>query len=243
MRLLSCIVLLSLSGAVPAPVRAQASPIEARKTIEIRATAKVTVSAEIATVKIGYVNEAADKDAVYTGNVRMAKKIVEALLQAGVKPSAIETETISLEREEERAENVPPKALKFSADQEWRIHVAAGDAQKIVDIAVAAGATTVSGVDWDVKDPVALEAKAYAAAIEQAKTIGQQTAAQSGLRLGEIVAIANSINRFNLSGIPLNTSESFVVGASQSIAKIPLTLYPQSIQREASVTITFAIAR
>jgi uncharacterized protein YggE len=243
MRLLSFIATLSFLGVAQPFVLAQSDRAMTKKTIEIRATAKVNVPAEVATVKVGYVNQAISKDAVYAENTRMAKKVVDALLAAKVPPSAIETESITLEREDEHVGDAPAKTLKFSADQEWRIHVIAADAQKIVDIAVGAGATNVAGVDWGVRDPVLLEAQAYAAAIGRAKKIAEQTASQSGLRLGEIISVVNSVNRFDLNGMTLNTSmASLSVQQSRTVEAVPLTLYPPSIEREASVTVTYAIA-
>jgi len=65
-----------------------------KKTIEIHATDKITTPAETATVKIGFQNVAASKDAVYEENVRVANKIVQALQSAGIPAEAIETESI-----------------------------------------------------------------------------------------------------------------------------------------------------
>ena len=137
-----------------------------KKTIEIRATDKISSPAEVATVKIGFQNVAPSKEAVYEENVRMANKIVQALRTAGTPAEGIETEAIRLERED-TAQGVKPASTRFSADQEWRIRVKASEAQKIVDIAVSAGANQVGGVDWNVSNPEALESEAYAAALAQ----------------------------------------------------------------------------
>jgi uncharacterized protein YggE len=111
----------------------------------------------------------------------------------------------------------------------------------VVDIAVAAGATNVEGVDWEVRDPQALEAQAYGAAIERARKI----AAQSGVKLGEIVSVVNSANRFVLGTVPLDTSTVEVSGTAGGNyrATVPLTLYPPKIERQASVTVTYAISQ
>jgi uncharacterized protein len=233
--------LLTTFGTTNSSMAAQADRSSIKKTIEILATAKVEVPAEVATVKIAYSNQAVSKDAAYAENTRMGQKIVRALLDEHVPSSAIETESIALEREEERGGAVV-KVLKFTALQEWRVHVAAADAQKVVDIAVSAGATNISGVDWEVKDPEALEAQVYAAAIARAKKIAEQTASESGVKLGEIVSVVNFQNRFGFgSGGGLGT-ESASLGITRSVSTVPLTLYPPKIERQASVTVTYAIA-
>jgi len=210
-----------------------------KKTIEIRATDKISSPAEVATVKIGFQNVAPSKEAVYEENVRMANKIVQALRTAGTPAEGIETEAIRLERED-TAQGVKPASTRFSADQEWRIRVKASEAQKIVDIAVSAGANQVGGVDWNVSNPEALESKAYAAALARAKRIAEQTASLAGVKLGEILSISNSVSPFSQLYRQLNT-ESSMIGVSPTTVT-SLKLFPEEVAREASVTVVYAIA-
>jgi len=210
-----------------------------KKTIEIRATDKISSPAEVATVKIGFQNVAPSKEAVYEENVRMANKIVQALRTAGTPAEGIETEAIRLERED-TAQGVKPASTRFSADQEWRIRVKASEAQKIVDIAVSAGANQVGGVDWNVSNPEALESKAYAAALARAKRIAEQTASLAGVKLGEILSISNSVSPFSQLYRQLNT-ESAMIGVSPTTVT-SLKLFPEEVAREASVTVVYAIA-
>ncbi len=210
-----------------------------KKTIEIRATDKISSPAEVATVKIGFQNVAPSKEAVYEENVRMANKIVQALRTAGTPAEGIETEAIRLDRED-TAQGVKPASTRFSADQEWRIRVKASEAQKIVDIAVSAGANQVGGVDWSVSNPEALESKAYAAALARAKRIAEQTASLAGVKLGEILSISNSVSPFSQLYRQLNT-ESSMIGVSPTTVT-SLKLFPEEVAREASVTVVYAIA-
>ena len=78
------------------------------------------------------------------------------------------------------------------ASQKWQIRAQASEAQKIVDIAVADGAKQIENVEWSVKDPAQLEAKAYAAALRRTKELAEQSASQTGLKLGEIISIDSS---------------------------------------------------
>ena len=215
--------------------------ISDKRNIEIRASEKVTVPAEIAIVKIGFQNQAATKDAAYQENTKASARVVQALLDAKVPKDAIETQTISLERQDEMNGPNGARTTKFSADQEWRIRVKASEAQKVVDIAVAAGANQVSDVEWSVSDSRALEEKAYAAALSRARAIAESTASQAGVKLGEILSITNFVSPF-ASSSTLNTTSFSVSEASTSMVKTtPLTLFPPSIQREASVTVIFSI--
>jgi uncharacterized protein YggE len=226
------------------PIAAQAQSQRAgsdRKTIEITATEKVLVAADIATIKIGYQNLSAAKDAAYAENTRTANKIIKAILDAGVPKEAIETESLKLEQDQERYGAKSDQPAKYLALQEWQVHSAAPDAQKIVDIAIAAGANQIESVEWSVIDPDELDAKAYAAALNRAKSLGEQTASNTGLKLGEIISIANSAISFDRE---FSRNDRAVMYKMPAKAPPPalLKLQPGRVEREASVTITYSVA-
>ena len=228
---------------IPVSTPAQFSRVvNDKRNIEIRASEKVTVPAEIATVKIGFQNKAESKDAAYEENTKASAKIIQALLDAKVPRGAIETETISLERQEEMSR---PNVVRtrFLAAQEWRIHVKASEAQRVVDVAVAAGVNQVSEVSWSVADPRALEAKAYAAALNRAKAIAESTASQAGVKLGEILSITNSVSPIGFFTSDETATLLTTRRIPSSVRTTPLTLFPPSIDREASVTVIFAIEK
>src|ERR1700741_2459448 len=142
-----------LIGAIT-PASAQiARVVSDKRTIEISASEKVSVPAEVAIVKVGYQNQAGTKDEAFTESKKTSAKIIQALLDAKVPRESIETQTLSLERNEEMNGAARSKSSVFAADQEWRVHVRATEAQKVVDIMVGAGANVVNNVDWMVADP------------------------------------------------------------------------------------------
>jgi uncharacterized protein len=224
---------------IAAPAQSQRASSD-RKTIEITATDKVQVAADVATIKIGYQNLSATKDAAYTENTRTANKIIKAIVGAGVPIEAIETESLTLQQEQGRYEARSDQPAKYLASQEWQIHSAAPDAQKIVDIAIAAGANQIESVEWSAKDPHELEAKAYAAALNRAKRLAEQTASNTGLKLGEIISIANSANSFEREFSRGNRGLMYKLAAPPP-PPVPLKLEPGLVESEASVTITYAI--
>jgi len=224
---------------IAAPAQSQRAGSD-RKTIEITATEKILVAADIATIKIGYQNLSAAKDAAYTENTRTANKIIKAILDAGVPKEAIETESVKLEQEQERYGAKSDQPVKYSASQEWQIHSAASDAQRIVDIAIAAGANQIGGVEWSVKNPDELEARAYAAALNRAKILGEQTAYNTGLKLGEIISVANSANLFDRE-FPRRDTPAFKMPPPPPPAPALLKLQPGTVERDASVTVIYAI--
>ena len=211
-----------------------------QKTIEISATEKVVVPADTATVKIGYQNLALAKDAAYAENTRAANKILQAILDAGVPKEAIETESPRLEQEPERYGQKPDQTPKYSGTQKWQVHLKAPDAQKIMDIAVAAGANQIEDVEWLISNPQQLETQAYAAAIKRARSIAEQTASQTGLKLGDIVSIVNSSNSSSRELLGYRAEASFLAVSAPKTAM--LKLQPGTVERQASVTITYSVA-
>jgi uncharacterized protein len=210
-----------------------------RKTIEISATEKVVVPADTATIKVGYQNVSSTKDAAYEENTRIANKIMEAILGAGVPKDAIETESLRLEQQQPLYGVKADQPLKYSASQQWQIHSKSSEAQKIVDIAVAAGANQIENVEWSVNDPDQLEARAYGAALKRARDLAEQTASQTGLKLGDIVSIVNSTNTFDRQLLARGAGGYAMVAAPKTAM---LKLQPGAVEKEASVTITFAVA-
>jgi uncharacterized protein YggE len=230
-------------GLIPYGISAQVIRLgsDNRRTIEIAATGKVSVVADSAIVKLGFANVAESKDAAYAESVRVGNKIVHALLHAGESKEDIQTESLNvgLDDESQRGSGAVGKRL-YSARQQWRIRVAAPDAQKTIDIAIAAGANTVEGVEWDVVDLQALQGKAYAAALTRAKEIAEGVAAQTGVKLGELMTIING-----------DESGGFVKRKMPSAIPPPppppppnenLQLYPGKIEREETVTVIYGIA-
>jgi hypothetical protein len=119
--------------------------------------------------------------------------------------------------------------------------VVASDAQKVIDIAVAAGANSVQGVEWNVSDPQSLRAKAYAVAQTRAKEMAEQAAAQASVKLGELISIINGEESEGFAKLPMARKMSAVM--VEATPSQNLTLYPNKVEREATVTVIYAISQ
>ena len=163
------------------------------KTIAVTADDSVAANAEVALIAIGYHNFAPTQDAAYRENLRASEQIIVALLAAKVPKANIETQKLSLTRPEfdNKWTAEMKKDRQFEAAQSWRITVSAADAQAVVDFALKAGANEVGDVQWDVADPIALQAKAGRAALAKARTVAEQMANGLGAKLGELVYASN----------------------------------------------------
>jgi len=210
------------------------------KTIAVTADESVTADAEIAVLAIGYHNYAPTQDAAYQDSVRESAKIVQALLDAKVPAENVETDKLRLGRTEaeEKWTEEMKKERRFEAQQSWHVTVSAAQAQGVVDLAVRAGANEVDDVDWNVADPVALQAKAGGAALAKARTIADQMAKGLGTKLGELVYASNR------APVAKAYRYSTVVNTEAALLANPepkLRLFPQKVKSEATVYAVFAI--
>jgi len=213
------------------------------KTIAVTAEESVTADPEVAVVDIGYHNYAPAQDSAFQDNVRASDAIIRAVLAAGVSKSNIETEKLHLARIEQDVKWTPEmkRERQFEAQQSWHITLPVSRAQTIVDLAVKSGANEVDDVNWNVADPLALQAKASGAALAKARTIADQMAKGLGTKLGELVYASNRApvakNFFRDVTVNTEAAEISTVGDR----KPQLTLFPQKVKSEATVYAVFAI--
>jgi hypothetical protein len=188
------------------------------KTIAVTADESVTADAEVAVLVIGYHDYGPSQDLAFRENVRVAEQIAKAMLAAKVPEANIETDKLNLgrsEAEEKWTEDMK-KERRFQARQSWHVTVPASQAQTIVDLCVSAGANEVDDVEWNVADPVALQAKAGGAALLKARNIAEQMAKGLGAKLGELVYASNRAPTAKMwRGITLNTVSAIVNPADQ----------------------------
>ena len=211
------------------------------KTIEVSLTESVRVDPEIAEIKLGYQNYGQTKDLAYEENVRKANQIVRAMLDARIPKEAIETEGVRLDRAS--VEELPAaqrKEREFTARQTWTIRVPVPEAQKVVDLAVNAGANLVEEVNWTVADPPALEAKANTAALAKARALAEQMARQLGANVGELLYVSNREPYYSRA-LFAGGGGGFAMTRLAAPPKPPLTLFPAKFERSATVNAVFAL--
>ncbi len=212
------------------------------KTIAVTAEESASADAEVATLAIGYHNYGLTQDSAFKDNIQMSERIIKAILSAGVPKTNVETEKLQLDRVQIEDKWTPDmkKERQFEAVQSWHMAVSAAQAQKVADLAVKAGANQVDDVDWNVSDPVALQAKAGAAALAKARSIADQMAKGLGTKLGELVYASNRAPVVKMwRGVTLNTSSATVEVNAEKQPQ--LTLFPERVKSDATVYAVFSI--
>ncbi|HEY1262407.1 MAG TPA: SIMPL domain-containing protein [Terriglobales bacterium] len=211
------------------------------KTIAVTAEESVEAQSEIAVLPIGYHNYGPTKDAAFKANLSAAESIIKSLQDAGVPAKNIETQTLHLALVEPDEKWTPDmkRERQFEAQQTWKITVPVTAAQQVLDLAVHAGADELDDIDWNVADPVALQAKAGAAALAKARTIADQMAKGLGARLGDLIYASNRAPVPRFFGA---SQEMVTVNASRISDHNPqVKLFPQKVKSDATVYAVFAI--
>jgi uncharacterized protein YggE len=211
------------------------------KTIAVIADESVTADAEVAILAIGYHNFGPTQEAAFHENIRAAGQIAKAMLDEKIPEANIETDKLSLGRAQidEKWNDAMKKERQFQAEQSWHVAVPVSQAQIVVDLCVNAGANEVEDVEWNVLEPVALQAKAGGAALAKARTIAEQMAKGLGTKLGELVYASNRAPVAKMwRGMTVNTSTAMLVSADR---QPKLRLFPEKVKSDATVYAVFSI--
>jgi uncharacterized protein YggE len=211
------------------------------KTIAVTADESVTADAEVAILAIGYHNFGPTQEAAFHENIRAAGQIAKAMLDEKIPEANIETDKLSLGRAQidEKWNDAMKKERQFQAEQSWHVTVPVSQAQIVVDLCVNAGANEVEDVEWNVLEPVALQAKAGGAALAKARTIAEQMAKGLGTKLGELVYASNRAPVAKMwRGMTVNTSTAMLVSADR---QPKLRLFPEKVKSDATVYAVFSI--
>ncbi|MGH9691097.1 MAG: SIMPL domain-containing protein [Candidatus Acidiferrales bacterium] len=240
-KLLECILVFLF---VVSPAFSQTVEVNRQnRTIEVDASETMRVDPDVADVTLGCVTYGQTNDQAYQANLAIANKVIKALLGAGVPKDQIESGSVQLSESApyDNANQSPSerKARQFRAHQSWRIHVASAAAQKVIDVAVQAGANGIENVSWDVANPEALDARVRAAAMEKARTTAGEMAKSAGGKLGELLYASNVVN----GNLPVN-GRAFGTLAAVAGSPAPaysLKLFPEKVERQATVRTVFAL--
>lgn len=227
-----------------APVLAPAQTVQvsgSNRTVDITATDKVIVMADIATVHIGFIAYGADKDAAYAAGSALSNGIVKALTSAGVAADTIESENQAITPvqpfETQQLPDAEKARRKFQVAQSWTVRTSAEASARVLDVAVKAGANQSGQIEWSLRDENAADAEAAAKALQHARTNAAQMAQSLNAKLGGLLYASNQIEASPIRPMP----RTFGFVALEDRAAKPLAINPRRIERSATVHAIFAL--
>lgn len=213
------------------------------RTILVSAVGKASADADAATVHIGYQIYGPDSATAYARGSKLSNEIMAALTQAGVPKVAIESETQNLaEVQPFELNNVPPAertARAFRLQQSWTLKTSARDANRVLDVAVKAGANASGQIDWSMADPDALHAKAVDDAMVRARKNAEAIAGGMAVKLGSLIYASNDrppgpprVEMYAQMGTALKLEAASVA---------PLAVNPKKIEDTATIYAVYAM--
>jgi uncharacterized protein YggE len=163
---------------------------------------------------------------------RSMRAVRQAFLDGGVEARDIRTVAFNVRRQEVRDRNGSVTGEHYQVVQTYQITLR--DLSKLgelVSAAVNAGANDVQGIQFSIADPGALQAKARAAAMHDARAKAQQLADLAGVTLGRPLTIDESSSPV---ASPAGTMAAVRVGAGSPVQAGQLAVW-------AAVDVRYAI--
>ena len=238
MRVLGMIAASALLCGALAAVSQQTSQVELKieasnRTLTVNADERVTAEPEVAILHIGFQTLPMDSKSAYAAGAKTSNEIVTALKQAGVKESAIRSES-------QRLDSWDGKTHKFRLVQSWVVRTDPARVAEILDVAVTAGANDSGHIEWTVEDEKALEDKALEKATARAQAEAALLAKGMGVKLGPLVYVTNQMKQDTFNGYAMANFAGAGGGADKRSAS-PLAIEPHKVSRSASIYAVFAI--
>ena len=128
-------------------------------------------------------------------NQAVVERIMKALRDEGVADVDIQTADYSIwqEQQHDPRGTGEPRTVGFRVSNTVRVTINDIDRTgQILAAVTSAGANTIHGISFSVKDSAALEARARAAAMADARTRAQALAELAGVKLGKVLSISMS---------------------------------------------------
>jgi uncharacterized protein YggE len=214
------------------------------RTIEISAESSIQVVADRVTITVGYRNYGPTHDEAFADNSRVADRILKSWKSAGIVEKNISTNNLSsgATSESQWKELAPAerKHRQYEVFQSWKISEAPDTAEKLLDIAVDAGANEVGAPEWALADSNATESEAYASALLRAHIIADQMAKSFGGKVGALLYASNEERRMGFAGGTAGGLAGGILGRTDK-SRPETKLLPPKIEKTGYVRAIFAL--
>lgn len=185
-----------LAGLLAIPLASRAASDdkkEEKRTVSVQGQGKISAVPDIAMLTIEVRQEGASLDAVSEQVRRGIAKVLDGLKAQGIADKDIQTVAYQVRPRYERDKpgNMRPNGFIV----ENRVAAKVRDLKKVGKVLAAvvqSGATSVTGPDFDFDNPQALERKALALAMDDARAKAAVLAEAAGAHLGPVESISQS---------------------------------------------------
>lgn len=179
---------LALGLAAPALAQTAAAP----RTLTMTGSATAKAAPDLADISAGVTSDAPTAAAALAANSASMTRIFAALDRLGVARKNVQTSNFNVSPVyASRTPNEAQRLTGYRVNNE--VHVLLEDIAKVgatLDVLVTAGANQMNGLNFSIKDPAPLLARARADAVADAKLRAQQYAAAAGVTLGPVQSLS-----------------------------------------------------
>ncbi len=222
--------------AAPRPYAASnaaASDTPAEHTITVSGLGKVTVTPDLAHVQLGVQVQKPTAKAARDAAATTMANIVAAIKKLNVDDKDIKTTQVSLSAVYDYPNNSAPVLRGYQLTNQ--VTVTVRDLSKLSDVidgGVAAGATTVDGISFDVADRTSLEAQARDAAAKDARAKADVYAKSLSLSITGVASVSEQVST------PVWYSPNYAMPAAGAVDKAASTPTPvQAGSTDVTVTV------
>jgi uncharacterized protein YggE len=240
--LASLLILLALPVAAQAPRPAAGGPpLDTVSTLIVSGSGTARVAPDEAHVRLGVVAQAPTARAVQDQVSRTANAVLEAIRKLGIAAEDVQTSGLSLSplysQVRQGNDNQPPAITGYQANNTVTVRV--GDLAKVgpvIDAGLAAGANSLEGVDFGLRNDGAARAQALGDAARAARAKAETLAGALGVRLGEILEAAEG-------GVSVSPpSPRYGMARMEAVSTMaPTPVSAGQVGVEASVTLRYRI--
>lgn len=237
-RNISCCIVLSLAGVVPALAEPpQTSPAQP-SSIRVTAEARVTAKPDRVEIDIGVATHAASSQQAATENASRADAVLAAVRKAAGSTGVLKTISYSLNPDYKYHPNTEPTPDGYTAANV--VQVTLDDLARIgavIDSATAAGANRVQGITFTLRDQDAARAQALREAATRARGEADVLAEALGLRVVRVLTVEQNSAQF----VPVRFSASRLA-APAATAGAPTPVEAGTLDISASVTLSVEVS-
>jgi uncharacterized protein YggE len=193
-------------------------------------------SPDLAWVTIGTETRARTPKEAQQANVDAMNGVIARIKEAGIPADAIQTSGYTLQPEFD-FQNGKQSLRGYVARNQLRVRVEPlAKTGEVIGVAVATGATNVSGVQFDLKDRPAAEREALTLAVRDARQRADAAAAGAGVQIERILRIEE---QRDVMPMPRAMMAVGAGGGMRADASVPME--PGEIEIRARVTLTVGI--
>ena len=226
---LAAVLAAAIAVAVVRPGTAHGTSEPAARTVTVEGSATARVVPDTATFTFGQETDGASAKAALADNAAAMRRVITALLRAGVAKDDIQTQDVSVYPRRNENGDVVGFSRSGSVVATVRRLAKAG---AVVDAAVGAGADETSGPQFDRSSRSELTQKALREAFSNARAKAETLAREAGVSLGEVRRIEESSQE--PQPVPLGVYAATLDKTTQ--------IEPGTQQSRASVTVTFSLS-